>query len=292
MELNSDFFKEEIRADFLVTEKRKKIWAVELNLLEEFDRVCKKHNFTWFVDYGTLLGAVRHRGFIPWDDDVDVSMFRDDYMALLAIASDEFKEPYCFQNTYTSGWIAAFSKLRDSRTTAIEYPDIKNLNQGIFIDIFPLDDAAPSHSNNASSILEIQKELWYTVIRPDYVLQMLSSPNPPFLLEADLLHELLNYDTRRRMLEFETFNYNHFGKSENINFITDEIFNLSASKNRELYKEIIYLPFENMSVPAPKEYEEILSIQYGDWHEYVQNASYHEGIQFDPDAPYTKYTCN
>lgn len=113
-------------------------------------------------------------------------------------------------------------------------------------------------------VLEIQKELWYAVIRPDYVLQILSSPNPPFLLETDLLHELLNYDTRRRMLEFETFNYNHFGKSENINFITDEIFNLSASKNRELYKEIIYLPFENMSIPAPKEYEKILSIQYGD----------------------------
>lgn len=291
MEFNSEFFKEEVRADFLVTEKRKKIWAVELNLLEEFDRVCKKHNLTWFADYGTLLGAVRHQGFIPWDDDLDVSMCRDDYMALLAVASDEFKKPYFFQNTYTDNMVSAFSKLRDSRTTAIEFPDMKTMNQGIFIDIFPLDDAAPSH-DNTSTVLEIQRELWYTIVRPDDVFQILSRPNPPFLLGSDLLLELLNYDIRKRMREFEAFNSNHFGKSENINFITDEIFNLSPSKSRELYKEIIYLPFENMNVPVPKEYEKILSIQYGDWHEYVQNGSSHEGIEFDPDTPYTKYICN
>lgn len=291
MEFSSEFFKEEIRSDFLVTEKQKKIWAVELNLLEEFDRVCKKHNLTWFVDYGTLLGTIRHQGFIPWDDDIDVSMLRDDYMTLLAVAPDEFEEPYFFQNTYTDSLVTAFSKLRDSRTTAIEFPDIKNMNQGIFIDIFPLDDAAPPH-NSTSTILEIQRELWCTIVWPDDVFQMLSRPNPPFLLESDLLIELLNYDVHRRMLEFETFNSNHFGKSENINFITDEIFNLSPSKNRELYKEIIYLPFENINVPAPKEYEKILSIQYGDWHKHVQNGSSHEDIQLDPDTPYTKYLCD
>lgn len=59
-------------------------------------------------------------------------------MKLLAVASDEFKEPYFIQNTYTDTLVTAFSKLRDSRTTAIEYPDTENMNQGIFIDIFPL----------------------------------------------------------------------------------------------------------------------------------------------------------
>lgn len=93
-------------------------------------------------------------------------------------------------------------------------------------------------------------------------------------------------------MEFETFNLNHFGKSENINLITDEITNDSPSKNREYYREIVYLPFENIYVPAPKEYEKILSLQYGNWHEYVQGGSDHEGILLDPDTPYTNYMQN
>lgn len=286
MEFNTDFFKEEIRSDFLVTEKRKKVWAAELNLLEEFDRVCKKHNLTWFADYGTLLGAVRHQGFIPWDDDLDISMFRDDYMKLLDIASDEFKEPYFFQNAYTDNMIWAFSKLRDSRTTAIEFPDMKEMNQGIFIDIFPLDDTY----GKISPIFRIQAELWITIIQPERIIQELNKPNPALILEPDLLIDLLqNYDVRQRLLEFEKFNLSHFGKSDKINFITDEICNLSVSRNKEYYEEIIYLPFENITVPAPKGYEEVLSLMYGDWHQFVQNGSYHEGIFFDPDNPYTKY---
>lgn len=288
MEFKEDFFKEEIRAGFLVTEKRKKVWATELNLLEEFDRVCKKHDLKWFVEYGTLLGAARHQGFIPWDDDLDVAMFRDDYMKLLAVALDEFKAPYFFQNTYTDILVTAFSKLRDSRTTAIEFPDAPSMNQGIFIDIFPLDDAV-SPNNNSSTILKIQTELWRTISQPEEMLQALSQPNPPFLLEPDLLLELLNYDIERRMLEFETFNLNHFGKSEMINLITSELTHRMPSRNREYYEEIVYLPFENISVPAPKGYEKILSIQYGDWHEYVQGGSAHEGIILDPDKPYTEY---
>lgn len=288
MEFKLDFFKEEVRSGFLVTEKRKKVWATELNLMEEFDRVCKKHNLKWFVEYGTLLGAARHHGFVPWDDDIDISMFRDDYMKLLAVASDEFKEPYFFQNTYTDVLVTAFSKLRDSRTTAIEFPDVPSMNQGIFIDIFPLDDATPLHNDNYT-ILKIQTELWRTISQPEDVLQALNQPNPPFLLEPDLLLELLGYDIERRMLEFETFNLNHFGKSEMVNLITSEITHRTPSKNREYFEDIVYLPFENTYVPVPKEYDKILTIQYGDWHEFVQGGSAHEDILLDPDNPYTKY---
>ena len=64
---NPSFYKEEIRSGFLVTEKRKKVWAVELQMLEKLDEVCKKYNLTYYAYYGTLLGAVRHQGFIPWD---------------------------------------------------------------------------------------------------------------------------------------------------------------------------------------------------------------------------------
>ena len=288
MEFNADFFKEEVRSDFLVTEKMKKIWAIELNLLVEFDRVCKKHGLKWFVDYGTLLGAARHQGFIPWDDDVDVSMFRVDYMKLLTIAPNEFRDPYFFQSAYTDEKIWPFSKLRDSRTTAIEFPEKKKMNQGIFIDIFPLDDV-PANKDN-SAVFRIQTELWFTIMAPHIIVRGLNEPRYPFVLDRDIILDLLqNYDDAQKLAEFEKFNLSHFGEADHVNFLAEEISKVSPSKNKEYYREIIYLPFENITVPAPKGYEEILSIQYGDWHKFVQGTSFHEGIFFDPDNPYTKY---
>lgn len=66
MNWKESFLKEEIRSGFPVNEKRKKVWAVELELLQKFDEVCRKYNLTYYAYYGTLLGAVRHQGFIPW----------------------------------------------------------------------------------------------------------------------------------------------------------------------------------------------------------------------------------
>ena len=120
MHLDENFFREEIRCGYKVSEKMKKVWAVELNLLEQFDKLCRENNLQYFVDSGTLLGAVRHQGFIPWDDDIDVVMFRDDYEKLKIIAKDAVSSPYFYQNSYNDLMIWAFSKLRDSRTTAIE----------------------------------------------------------------------------------------------------------------------------------------------------------------------------
>ena len=69
--LPESFFEEEVRCDFMVTKERKKIWAIELDLLRELDRVCKKYNLVYVLYCGSLLGAVRHKGFILWDNDLD-----------------------------------------------------------------------------------------------------------------------------------------------------------------------------------------------------------------------------
>ena len=117
--ISKDFLKSEIREEFFVDEKRKKIWAVELDILLLFDTLCKEHNLTYFLMHGTLLGAVRHKGFIPWDDDIDVVMPREDYDKFLKLAG-EIEQPYFLQTPITdeeSGF--SIAKLKNSNTTCL-----------------------------------------------------------------------------------------------------------------------------------------------------------------------------
>lgn len=99
---NSVFLKEENRDGYIVSALMKKVWAVELDLLSELDRVCKKYNIKYYAAFGTLLGAVRNKGFIPWDDDIDVCMLRDDYAKFKEVAKNEFGGKYYYQDWYNS----------------------------------------------------------------------------------------------------------------------------------------------------------------------------------------------
>ena len=143
IELPEGFLDEEVRCGYTVTRQMKEVWAVELDILSELQRVCEKYNLKFFADAGTLLGAVRHKGFIPWDDDIDVCMFRNDYDKLVSIADDEFKAPYKFQCFYTEkGYYRGHAQIRNTNTTCILKSELgKNIqfNQGIFLDVFVLD---------------------------------------------------------------------------------------------------------------------------------------------------------
>ena len=99
----------------------RKIWDIELSILSGFDSFCAQNDIRYFVDYGTLLGAVRHQGFIPWDDDIDISMLRSDYEKMQYLAMQKFIGDIFFQSTYTDSQVMQVTKIRDRRTTAIEY---------------------------------------------------------------------------------------------------------------------------------------------------------------------------
>ena len=83
MTFPKEYFYDEVREGFYISGMMKRSWAAQLEVLDEVDRVCRKYGIKWFADCGTLLGAVRHKGFIPWDDDVDLIMPRPDYMKFL-----------------------------------------------------------------------------------------------------------------------------------------------------------------------------------------------------------------
>lgn len=138
--LPQSFFDPETICDFYVDEKRKKIWAVELDLLLEFDRICKEYELKYYLSVGTLLGAVRHHGFIPWDDDIDVEMPREDYDRLQVLYGER-DTPYFLQTPYTDSYYA-FSHIRLVNLNTTCFTKVfayQPMKQGIFLDIFPLD---------------------------------------------------------------------------------------------------------------------------------------------------------
>lgn len=288
MEFDQSFCQEEVRCDFLVTEKRKKVWYAELELLKKFDEVCQKYQLTYFAEYGTLLGAIRHHGFIPWDDDIDVIMFRDDYMKLQEVAATEFTDPYFFQTTYNDLIVWAFAKLRDSRTTAIEFTDMSpNYNQGIFIDIFPLDDA-PDGINFSPNILTVQSDIWQTVVNSKRLRYYLAE-GVQYHVDTDILADLLSLPVRERFRQFEEFNLNHFGISEKVNYIVHGICKYYNTRERSWYSDVEYVPFEYLTIPVPVGYDHILKQFYGDYHQFVRGGSSHNNLFLDPDKPYRYY---
>ncbi len=113
-----------------------------LEILKCIDSICEKHNIQYWLSSGTLLGAVRHGGFIPWDDDVDIEMLRDDYLKLMEILPKELPEQYVLQNNETdSNYVYLYAKVRD-RNSYIEEKCLVNKTfkeQGVFVDIFMLE---------------------------------------------------------------------------------------------------------------------------------------------------------
>ena len=95
-----DYFQGETRDGFYIEPMMKCAWAAMIEVFEVAAEICEKHGIRYFADYGTLLGAVRHQGFIPWDDDMDISMFRDDYMHFLEVAPSEFPAGWCVHSIY------------------------------------------------------------------------------------------------------------------------------------------------------------------------------------------------
>lgn len=111
-----------------------------LDMLIEIDKICRKHNIPYWIDYGTLLGAVRHRGFIPWDDDLDIAVMRDDFHRLKKILKRELPDNMVYQDS-TNEWNLPllFGKVRDVNSYFEEEYTYKLKYKGIFVDIFPME---------------------------------------------------------------------------------------------------------------------------------------------------------
>ena len=148
IKLPEHFLEQETRCGYEIPSKSKKVWAIQLDLLQRLIEVCDKHDIKFQVAVGSLLGAVRHKGFIPWDDDLDVWMIREEYEKLCKLPQSEFGEPYFLQTTISDQkFVSTDSRFRNSQTTALlkGYADA-DYNNGIYIDIYVMDGYIDSRS--------------------------------------------------------------------------------------------------------------------------------------------------
>ena len=135
-----DYFKDEVRDGFYISPHIKQAWGAQLKVLSVIDEICKKHNITYFADWGTLLATVRHGGYVPWDDDLDFFMPRKDYEKFSKLCSSQLDEKYYLHNIETDNkyWLP-FAKIR-KKNTVFDEKCISHLNvkKGIFVDIWAI----------------------------------------------------------------------------------------------------------------------------------------------------------
>lgn len=269
LEIDATFFEEEEKCGYEVTRQRKEIWAIEIDLLTQLDRVCKKYNLKYCVGAGTMLGAVRHQGFIPWDDDIDVYMLRNDYDKLLTHA-DEFQKPYFLQNSYTEkNLLRTYTRLRNRMTTGTTKMDeYRLIDKGIFIDIFPLDGISTNNLEDKKQyyINKLQRKLFecYNASKTPHHPESLSKK-----LKLPLKILLANIFVRDKLKFFRSFEENLKKYSvEGTKMWGNRSLTFQCPRSRrplEDWQDIVYMPFEFIEVPIPRKYDEMLRQQYGDY---------------------------
>lgn len=284
MEYIRNIYRDEIRDGFLVTASRKKIWQKEIEILLEIDRICKKYDIQYYADFGTLLGAVRHGGFVPWDDDIDIMMLRPDYERFKEVATEELTSEYILQNVYNDVFISSFSKVMNTETSAIEDWNDKVRRQGLFVDIFPYDIAGDGNKR-VCNIMKIAKELWTLVLNPNDLLNAMADGYSNSI-SYNVINKMTNMPVKARMEEYEQFMASHFMDSECVHNHVWCLCKQCPPINRKSFDDFIMMKFEGIAVPVPKNYDEVLRSYYGNWHEIVKGGSSHEGITMSADISY------
>lgn len=284
--ISEEYLREEVKSEFLVDTNRKKLWAVMLDMICEFDNVCKKHGLTYYIIYGALLGAVRHKGFIPWDDDFDVAMPREDYEKFIKL-SDEFKHPYFLQTPYTDPeYFYSFAKIRNSNTTGVVHMfKYSKFNHGIWISILPLD----RWDDNGG--IERYEQIRKLVIDCSTYMRI----NNPNLDENNRKRVAAYHGNPMRDYE-EIQRLASSCKDPHSKYVMTAVITQGRYDQKLLeandFEKAIPMEFEGLQVMAPVGYDHLLRVWYDDYMQLPpkeERGVWHAGTVFDADIPYKEY---
>ncbi len=235
----------------------KELQKIELSILVWIRSICEKHNLRYYLAYGTLIGAVRHKGFIPWDDDIDIHMPREDYDRFIQICSNHQDERYKLLSCeHTPGYFYEFAKVTDS-WTIIQENNIKPIeNYGVYVDVFPL-DFLPNRSSLRIGYLRFLQRLRILLIYDD-----VRKYHPIVNLFCRIAKSLLSFINPVKIAQY----INNVGrkggnKSRKYLFVPGLRKALPAS----IIDNFVKISFEGELFDAPIGWDEYLTIIYGDY---------------------------
>lgn len=288
LEFEQNFFLGETREGFYIEPMMKSAWAGQLEVLDSIARICNRHNIRWFADWGTLLGAVRHQGFVPWDDDIDICMLRKDYEKFLEVAPGELPDEYHVLSLYTEDeWVQLFARVINAQCVSYDADRLEKFHgcpYVVGIDILPLDALPGSQTDEQNQVLLINTlvdSAKHCQDNPDEIIPLL--PDLERLSGAEIDREksignqLLRAADRvcrkynKKKPEMITLMPTHARRTRRI-LKTPRYYHLKY----EWYRTTEYLDFENVMLPCPGNYEEVLTAMYGDWRIPAKGTATHD----------------
>lgn len=282
----------EKRCGFDVTDNRVLLWQSEMKMLQWLEKVCSKYSITYFLIGGSEIGAVRHKGFIPWDDDIDIGMLRKDFEVLLRVWKDELPEDYEFQYRFiekNEAW-CNLCRLRDRNTTGIIDNQIgKDIVHGAFIEIYAYDNLPDDRGKQLKMAKEmncliqiLQNRLGQKKLR-GWKMKMLA-----------LFYRSKSVEEIDRIIDKCCKTYAE-QTTRNVGTLMCPQYVLSGAEVllREDVEETILVPFETVSARIPKGFHRCLTKQYGDYMELPpieQRGTHHSTkVFYDPTVSYQNY---
>lgn len=241
--------------------KLRKLQLIELEILKEVDKICKKHNIVYYMAEGSLLGTIRHNGFIPWDDDLDIAMLRSDYEKFLKIAPKEISKKYKIQHfTTIKNYWSPFIKVRYLDNSEYAQKHIEHLtdHNGPLLDIFPI-DSVPNENSPKQYIQAFKVKLYRGMLG-------LKLYRKPKNLKTYIVWFLAKFYTIKNLHQKLDKTFKKYNNENNPYLV-----NLASYYNykkqtfsKDFYGTPRYVKFEDIMVPVPKEAEKILTKIYGE----------------------------
>lgn len=240
----------------------RKVQLEQLNIAKEIDRICKKNNIKYFLDSGSMLGAVRHKGFIPWDDDLDIGMLREDYEKFNAIAPNELGDDYCWQTWNNDNQYAVpFGKVRKKGTIYLEKRSPVLKENGIFVDILPY-DFAPEDPIAWKKLWRKHNEIYQSLLVKSHYKPWIINGKTKLKTRIHFLYYkvLSFFKTRRQFID----DYERITESVNLSKC---VYQQTGTKRYDIrwFDSVIYVDFEDTQLPILSCYHDWLSEAYGDY---------------------------
>ena len=238
-----------------------------LDMLVWFDRTCRAYGLRYYALGGTMLGAVRHRGFIPWDDDIDVGMPRKDYERLARLMGNENHDGYILETEYSEDpkFCYTFTKLYDTSTTLIEHVST-GLKRGLFLDIFPLDGLGNGEAPDMKFFHRIRRRNGFYIARITSVRKGRSAvKNLAVLLAKAIPGRIVDNTALRKKISRMCAKYD-FDRSEWAGSMLEDLWE-NGIMRRRIFGTPTEYSFEGHPILGPEHAEEFLTALFGDWHQ-------------------------